>query len=208
MAEDCCSRTLELDHLADRQRRVLRIVFAVNLLTFLGMVGAALVAGSSSLMSGALDNLGDALTYALSLAAVSAGAAAKARVALFKGLLISGAALGVALQIAYRLHLGEVPVFGIMLPAALANLAANGLCLWLLHPHRHSDVNMSSVYECSRNDVAEGCAVILAAGGVWWFDALWPDLVVAALLLVLFLRSAGRVIASAMAELRQPATAR
>jgi len=207
MADDCCSGTLELDRLADRQRRVLRVVFAVNLLTFAGMVGAAFVAGSSSLMSGALDNLGDALTYALSLAAVSAGTAAKARVALFKGVLIFGAALGVAVQIAYRLHLGEVPVVGIMLPAALINLAANALCLWLLHPHRHSDVNMSSVYECSRNDVAEGGAVIVAAGGVWYFDALWPDVLVAALLLLMFLRSAWRVVAGATAELRHPATA-
>jgi Co/Zn/Cd efflux system component len=66
------------------------------------MVAAAIMSGSSSLLSGALDNMGDALTYALSLAVVGASRAAKARVALFKGALILGAAIVVALQIAWR----------------------------------------------------------------------------------------------------------
>jgi Co/Zn/Cd efflux system component len=166
------------------------------------MLVAALLSRSSSLLSGSLDNLGDALTYALSLAAVSANARAKAKVAMVKACLIGGAALAVAAQIAWRLTHPAVPVFETMGVAAILNLAANVLCLLLLTPHRSADVNMASVWECSRNDVLEGCAVIAAALGVWIFKAGWPDLVIAVALLLLFARSAARVMRSARLGLR------
>jgi Co/Zn/Cd efflux system component len=184
-----------------RQRRVLVLVLVINAVTFLMMVAAAAFSGSSSLLSGALDNFGDALTYALSLAVVGAASAAKARVALFKGFLIFGAAVAVAVQISWRLSNVETPVVETMGIAALLNLGANLLCLRLLYPYRNGDVNMSSVWECSRNDVMEGFAVIAAALAVWLFDSGWPDVLIAIALLVLFLRSASRVLRGAWREL-------
>ena len=180
------------------------IVLAVNTSTFLMMVIAAFISGSSSLLSGALDNFGDAMTYALSLAVVGASSAAKARVALFKGLMIVGAALAVAFQIGWRISHPEVPVFETMGIAALLNLGANLLCLRLLMPYRHGDVNMSSAWECSRNDVSEGIAVIAAALAVGVFQSAWPDIVIAFALLVLFLRSAVRILGGAWRQLYPP----
>jgi Co/Zn/Cd efflux system component len=168
------------------------------------MVAGSVLSGSSVLLSGTLDNLGDALTYALSLAVVGAASVVKARVALFKGLLILGAALAVAVQIGWRLSHLEAPVVETMGIAAILNLGANAFCLWLLHPHRSSDVNMASVWECSRNDVIEGFAVIATTLAVWALGSGWPDVLVATVLLVLFLRSAGRVIVSAWREMRSP----
>ena len=201
MSDSCCQNQIDVSALEARQRRVLVLVLVINALTFLMMVGAAAFSGSSSLLSGALDNLGDALTYALSLAVVGASCAAKARVALFKGMLILAAALAVAMQIAWRLSDVETPVVETMLSAAVLNLAANLLCLVLLYPYRDGDVNMSSVWECSRNDVMEGFAVIAAALAVWLFGSGWPDILIAMALLVLFLRSATRVLKSAWREL-------
>ncbi len=173
----------------------------INAVTFLMMVTAAVFSGSSSLLSGALDNLGDALTYALSLAVIGATSAAKARVAVFKGVLIFGAAIAVALQISWPILHVETPIVETMGIAALLNLGANLLCLRLLYPYRNGDVNMSSVWECSRNDVMEGFAVIAAAVAVWLFQSGWPDIVIAIALLVLFLRSATCVIGGAWREL-------
>ncbi len=167
-------------------------------------VAAAIASGSSSLLSGALDNFGDALTYALSLAVVGATVAAKARVALFKGLMILGAALAVAFQIGWRILHPDVPVFETMGIAALLNLGANFLCLRLLMPYRNGDVNMSSAWECSRNDVSEGFAVIAAALAVGVFQSAWPDIVIAFALLVMFLRSAVRVLGEAWRQLYPP----
>jgi hypothetical protein len=99
MADDCCDAEIDASRLEARQRRVLISVTLINVGTLAMMVVAARSSGSTALLSGALDNLGDALTYALSLLVVGAGLAAKARVALFKGILIAFAALIVAIQI-------------------------------------------------------------------------------------------------------------
>lgn len=203
MGECCgCGKTLDVAAMQARHRRVLWIVLLINLATFLMMVGASWHSHSSALLSGALDNLGDAATYLLSLLVVGAGVAAKARVALFKGVLILAAAVAVAVQIGWRLAHPQVPLFESMGLAALLNLAANGFCLWLLTPYRNDDVNLASAWECARNDIFEGISVVLAAGLVALFGAGWPDLLVAVALLVVFLRSALRVLRIAMAELR------
>lgn len=200
MVDTCCN-TIDVANLHAGQRRVLAWVFAINLATFAVMVAGSVLSGSSALLSGTLDNLGDALTYALSLAVVGASARAKARVAMLKGLLILGAALAVAVQIAWRLSDMQAPVASTMSVAAVVNLAANALCLKLLTPYRSGDINMSSSWECSRNDVAEGVAVIGAAVAVWAFDSAWPDILVAVVLLAIFLRSASRVLRGAWREL-------
>lgn len=205
MGDSCCQKEIDMRALQGKQRRTLLIVLAINVATFLMMVAAAVLSRSSSLLSGGLDNLGDALTYVLSLAVVGASMQAKARVAVFKGVLILGAAIAVGVQISWRLANPAVPLFEAMGAAALLNLGANAFCLYLLTPYRHGDVNMASAWECSRNDVWEGFAVLAAAGGVWMFGAGWPDIVVAGLLLVMFLRSAIRVFQAAWRGLR-PAT--
>jgi Co/Zn/Cd efflux system component len=202
--DDCCGcgETLDVAAMHARQRQVLRRVLAINLATFAMMVGAAWYSRSSSLLSGALDNLGDALTYLLSLAVVGASLQAKARVSLLKGMLILAAAMAVAVQIAWRLRHPGVPLFEGMGIAGVLNLAANYGCLRLLAPYRDGDVNLASAWECARNDIFEGFAVIAAALLVWGFGSGWPDLVVAIALLVLFLRSAARVLRTSWRELR------
>mgnify|MGYP001589077314 FL=1 len=72
----------------------------------------------------------------------------------------------------------------------------------LLWKHRREDINMSSVWECSRNDIASNVAVFVAAIGVWLTQASWPDLLVGFALACLFLRSAIYVLRGAMVELK------
>jgi Co/Zn/Cd efflux system component len=195
----CCDSSCSLDGLRDRQRGTLRAVLAINVVMFLVILVAALYGRSSALLSDGLDNLGDAVTYGLSLYAVSRSDTAKARVALFKGGLIFIAACAVAGQIVYKLIYPIMPVFEIMGLFSLVSLAANSLCLFLLWRHRHEDVNMSSVWECSRNDIATNMSVFVAAGAVWLTGSGWPDIVVASCLVLLLMRSAIRVITSAKA---------
>jgi Co/Zn/Cd efflux system component len=68
--------------------------------------------------------------------------------------------------------------------------------------HRQDDINMSSVWECSRNDIVANLAVFAAAGAVWLFNSGWPDIAIASALVAFLLRSALRVLAAARAELR------
>lgn len=198
----CCDTSCAVEAQGARQRSTLRAVLGINAVMFVAVLAAALYASSSALLAESLDNFGDAVTYAISLYAVSRGAAVKARVALFKGVLILLAALAVAGQVAYKLVVPVTPVFEVMGAFSLLALAANGLCLFLLWRHRHEDVNMSSVWECSRNDVATNLSVFVAAAGVWLTHSGWPDIVVALALVALLLRSAVRVIGSALRKLR------
>lgn len=199
---DCCNHDTGEVLLRRQQSGVLYAVLGINATMFVVILAAAWYSMSSALLSDSLDNLGDALAYGLSLFAVSRGAAVKARVALFKGALIFLAACAVAAQILYKLIEPTVPVFEVMGGFALLALAANGLCLFLLTRHRHDDVNMSSVWECSRNDVVANLAVLVAAAAVWLSASGWPDLLVAAALVIFLMRSALGVIATARAELR------
>ena len=205
MSDSCCDGRLEVAELETRQRRVLITVLVINVATFFVMAAGSILSGSSSLLSGMLDNLGDALTYGLSFAVIGSSNLIKARVALFKGVLIAAAALFVAGQILWHLLHPETPIVETMSLAASVNLAANLVCLWLLTPHRHSDINMSSVWECSRNDIFDGVAVILASLCVWLLESAWPDILVATALLILFTRSAIRVLRGAWLELHPAA---
>jgi Co/Zn/Cd efflux system component len=199
----CCENNCPVEALRTRQKSTLVKVLWINAVMFLVVAGAALYGTSTALLSDSLDNLGDALTYGLSLYVVSQSAGAKARVALFKGMLILLGASVVIGQVVWKLSHPVVPSHAVMGVFSLAGLVANGLCLWLLWRHRSEDINMSSVFECSRNDIASNLSVFLAAGGVWIFQSGWPDIVVASLLAAPLLRSSLRVIGGAVRELQK-----
>lgn len=204
----CCENNCAAEALRERQRGTLIKVLAINAVMFVVIVIAALYSKSTALLSDSLDNLGDAITYGLSLFAVSRDTGTKARVALFKGGLIFAAAAGVTVQIIQRLISPELPSYQIMGIFSIAGLAANGLCLFLLWRHREEDINMSSVFECSRNDIATNLSVLIAAAAVWASGNHWPDIIVATLLAALLLFSSLRVIRGALRELmHSPKTA-
>lgn len=201
MAE-CCEGVCASGTNDARQRRSLTIVLLINAVMFLAVAVAALFADSTALLSGSIDNLGDAVTYALSLWAVSRGARAKARVSLFKGGLILVAALAVSGHLLYKLANPAVPVFELMGLMTVLALAGNVTCLLILRRHRGEDVNMDSVWECARNDVLENLTVLVAALGVWLTASQWPDTVVALALVFILYRSAFRIIRRSVRELK------
>jgi len=203
---DCCEdKACAIDALRERQSSTLKTVLGINAVMFLVELVAGIISGSAALLSDSLDNLGDALTYGLSLYAVSRGPRSKAKVALFKGGLILAAGLFVLGQVAYKILVPAVPAFETMGAISILALIANGTCLALLWRHRQDDVNMSSVWECSRNDIASNIAVFAAAAGVWFTQSAWPDLLIGTVLACLFVMSAFRVLRNGFAELRNNA---
>ena len=70
-------------------------------------------------------------------------------------------------------------------------LAANGACFALLWRHRREDINMRSVWLCSRNDLIANVSILLAVS-VWMTLSPWPDIAVGALICGVFLRSRTR----------------
>ncbi len=203
MGGTCCEDNCAIEALRERQKSTLIKVLWINAAMFLVIGGAALYGRSAALFSDSLDNFGDALTYGLSLYAVSRSADAKARVSLFKGSLILLGACVVMGQVAWKLVHPVIPSYEIMGIFSIAGMSANVLCLSLLWRHRSEDINMSSVFECSRNDIASNFSVFVAGAGVWLFRSGWPDVVVASALAALLLRSSVRVIRGAVHELEK-----
>lgn len=202
MADCCEDKACAIEALKKRQSGTLKIVLAINAVMFVVVFAAGLLAASTALMSDSLDNLGDAMTYALSLYVVSRTSRDKAKVALFKGGLILFAGLFVLGQVIYRLFEPTVPVFETMGGIGLLALVANSICLALLWKHRSDDINMSSVWECSRNDIFSNLAVLVAASGVWVFQSGWPDLAVGLALSLMLINSSRRVLTGAWRELQ------
>ena len=56
---------------------------------------------------------------------------------------------------------------------------------------------MASTFGCSRNDVIVNVGVLVAAGLMAWTARGWPDVLACAIIAILFLRSAARVLRSA-----------
>ncbi|KAA3639276.1 MAG: cation transporter [Proteobacteria bacterium] len=197
----CCEQESVLSAQDYRQKRTLIYVLIINALMFAVIIVASWLAASSALFADAFDNLGDAITYAVSLYAVSRSNTIKAKVAVFKGCLILLGGLLVLGQVGYKLFNPAVPIFELMGLFSLIALGANALCLLLLSQHRHEDVNMSSVWACSRNDIVANLSVFVAAALVWFTQSGWPDLLVATLLALYLLRSGFQVIHSARENL-------
>jgi cation diffusion facilitator family transporter len=208
MANCCEDKSCALDALQKRQASTLKTVLWINAVMFFVVLAMGIYAGSAALLSDALDNFGDALTYAISLYAVGKSVQTKSRVALFKGILILAAGIGVMAQVLYKALHPETPVYEAMGATSLVALAANGVCLWLLWSHRDEDVNMSSVWHCSRNDIAANLSVLAAAVVVWLAGSPWPDLALGFALGLLFVWSAAKVLREAIRTLGAPAVAR
>lgn len=137
------------------------------------------------------------VVYAVSLYALDRSARWMAGAALLKGLLIFALGAGVAINVIAKIESGVAPSSTLMLLVGGLALLANLACLRLLWRFRSHDVNMTSTFECSRNDVISSIGVLLAAGLVALFDSPWPDIAIGSAMALLFLRSAVRVTAQA-----------
>lgn len=184
------------------QRRVLRIVLWINAVMFVAELGGGLLASSTSLIADSVDMLGDALVYGFSLYAVGRGPAWQARAALLKGGIMALFGLVVLVEAGTKLIRGVVPAADVMGGVGLVAFAANAAVLFLLWRHRSDDLNMRSVWLCSRNDVVANVGVLAAAGGVAISGSAWPDITVGLLIAVLFVTSATTVIREARRQLR------
>ncbi len=204
MAGCCEDKSCEIAALRAGHGRVLWTVLAINAAMFLIEGYAGVVAHSTSLLADALDMLGDAVVYAFSLFVLNRSAHWQARAALAKGAFMLLFGLGVMAEAAYKTFVPVMPAAETMgLVGALA-LGANLVCFSLLYRHRADNLNMSSTWLCSRNDLIANVSVLVAAGATYIMASRWPDILVGIAIAALFLRSAVSVLRDARKELRKP----
>ena len=204
MSDDCCqsacgSETAKAD---PRWRRVLWVALVVNAAMFAVEMIAGAAADSRALQADALDFLGDAANYALSLAVVGAALAWRARAALIKSLFMLGFAGWVFGSAVLAFVNNSSPDPATMGGVGALALAANAGVAVMLYRYRTGDANMRSVWICSRNDAIGNVAVMLAALGVFGTGSAWPDLIVASIMAGLALTGGFQVFRHAIAELK------
>lgn len=202
MGASCCASEPQTADADPRWRRALWIALVVNGAMFLIEIGAGLSGQSMALRADALDFLGDAANYAISLAVLGTALAWRARSALLKGVVMGLFGLWVLGSTAWGLWHGTHPHAETMGLVGFVALIANGSVAMLLFRHRSGDANMRSVWICSRNDAIGNVAVLLAAAGVFGARSAWPDYAVAAIIAGLALRGSAQIIAQARRELR------
>ena len=202
MAGCCEGKSCTLDAMRADHGRVLKIVLAVNTVMFLVETAAGLAAHSTSLLADASDMLGDALVYGFSLYVLTRDEAWQARAAFLKGLFMLAFGLGVMGEAIYKALHPVLPVGEAIGLVGLVALAANSACFLLLYRHRDDNLNMSSVWLCSRNDLIANAGVILAGLAVIATRSRWPDILVGGAIALLFLRSSLTVLQQSRATLR------
>jgi Co/Zn/Cd efflux system component len=202
MSASCCHHAPDPSR-APAYRRILWIVLGINAGMFLIEIGAGLATGSASLQADALDFLGDAANYGISLFVLGMALRYRAMAAFAKAVSMGIFGLWVIGVTAWHALHGTVPSAITMGAVGIAALLANAAVFGLLWAYRNGDANMRSVWICSRNDVLGNIAVLLAALGVFGTGTGWPDVIVAAIMAVLALQGAIVVLRQSSAELRQ-----
>lgn len=200
--ESCCNSACGPNQATSaRYRRVLWIALVLNALMFSIEIVASHRAQSASLLAHAIDFLGDAGNYAVSLFALSMGALWRARTALLKGLTMGTFGLVVIGRAAWGAFGDFTPHPTTMGAIGLLALAVNVFVAVLLYKFREGDANMRSVWLCSRNDAIGNLAVIGAAVLVSLTHSAWPDLLVALIMGSLAIAAGKAVIAQARQEI-------
>lgn len=197
-----CSGNPIFDGVDPTYKRILWVVIIINAIMFFVEMSAGKLAGSQALQADALDFLGDALTYGLSLAVIGMSIKVRSTAALLKGLSLLLMGLSVFGLTVYQIFILGVPQAEIMGAIGLLALAANMASVLLLMRYKDGDANVRSVWLCSRNDAIGNVAVMVASVTVWLTASAWPDLAVAIIMAGLFLRSAQLILVQSWQELR------
>lgn len=197
--DDLCSSQRPAE---GRWRLALWLALAINAGMFAVEGVAGLLSGSASLQADALDFLGDAANYAISLGVVGMALVWRARAALLKGVTMLAFGSWVAGVTLWGMWNGQTPAAEVMGVIGFMALIANVVTAIMLFRFRNGDANMRSVWICSRNDAIGNLAVMIAALGVFGTGTRWPDLAVAAIMAGLALQGGWIIVQQARAELK------
>jgi Co/Zn/Cd efflux system component len=199
--DDHCSAAAKPELNSPSWRKALWIALVINAGFFVAEIVAGAAAGSASLQADALDFLGDAANYGISLGVAGMALTWRARASLAKGVTMILFALWVLGNTAWHALHGTLPQADVMGMVGLTALIANGVVALMLYRFRTGDSNMRSVWICSRNDALGNLAVMLAAMGVFGTGTGWPDVIVAAIMGGLGLWGGWQVVSQAKDEL-------
>jgi Co/Zn/Cd efflux system component len=179
------------------ERRTLALVLAINAgqVVLAGAVG--IIADSTGLLGAALDNLGDAAVYVVSMYAVGRGIAAKSNVARLSGVLLIVLGLALLGEVVRRFVVGSEPIGSAMIATAIANAATNVVALRLLRTHRERGVHIEASWIFTTNDMIANGGIVASGIAVMVFKSSLPDLLIGIVVAGIVLHGAWEILKQA-----------
>jgi Co/Zn/Cd efflux system component len=178
------------------QRKLLWTVLGINFAFFIIEIATGLISKSMGLVADSLDMLADSFVYGISLLAVGGTLIRKKKIAKLAGYFqIILAVIGFS-EILRRFFGEEIlPDFSIMIIVSTFALVANGFCLYLMQKSKSKDeAHMKASMIFTSNDVIINLGVITAGLLVNWLDSGKPDLIIGAIVFVLVIQGAFRIL--------------
>lgn len=206
MSDNCqsdhCHSATPTGDTSPRYRRILWIALFLNAAMFFVEIIGSKNSGSNALFADAIDFLGDAVNYGISLLVLTGTLMWRARTAWFKGLCMGIFGVFVISRAVWLAYAGATPEPWVMGWVGILALGVNVGVALLLYAYRDGDANMRSVWLCTRNDAIGNVAVIGAAIAVALSASRWPDVFVSFGMGCLALQSAWLVMRQAKNEMR------
>lgn len=178
------------------QKDLLWTVLAINFAFFLIEMTTGLFSKSMGLVADSLDMLADSFVYGLSLFAVGGTLTRKKRIAQMAGYFqIVLAVLGFVEVLRRFFGNEDLPDFSTMIIISVFALIANGVCLYLLQKSKSKEeAHMKASMIFTSNDIIINLGVIAAALLVYWFHSNKPDLIIGAVVFIVVIRGALRIL--------------
>ncbi|MFM2343715.1 MAG: hypothetical protein RLZZ210_323 [Pseudomonadota bacterium] len=203
MAHHNCNHEHDISHDIDKgQMNVLIFICILNFMLFILELGYGVYANSNALISDCLDNFSDSIAYLISLIALTKGIKFKTYAAMFKALLLLLLSIFVVYKIFDKFTYQSIPEFETMTYVSAISFSANLISVVLLFPYSKKDINMQSVWLCSRNDALANVFIFIAAILTWKLNSYIPDIVLAIILFTLFIQSSVQIFRLSFSNLK------
>lgn len=201
---DCCDHNAEsLDLRHSAQRKALLIALFLNLAMFFVEGIAGIINHSTGLLADSVDMLGDTGIYAVTILGIHRSARWQANASLSKGVVMALLAFGVFFEASHKLLFSHaIPTASVMGIVSVIALAVNVTCAWLLLKFRSDNLNMKSVWLCSRNDMLANIGVIVGGLFVALTNSALPDAIIGMAIASIELKSAASIISASRHQLK------
>lgn len=160
MAKDCCEAGCSANKAPGAGfKKVLWVALAINIVMFIVEVAGGISSGSVSLMADAMDFLGDAANYAISLVVLPLGIVWRARAAFIKGMTMGLFGVFVLGNALWSFLHGGVPEAYTMGIIAMIALISNISVAFMLYAFRDGDANMRSGFAAATmpSPISQSC---------------------------------------------------
>ncbi len=195
----CCS-TKDVER---SSKLALRFAFAINISMFFIEQIYGWIGESRALLGDSVDMLGDSGFYLITILAIGKTPLFGARAAYIKGISMAFFTLLAIASAGYRFFNPQMPDASIIGMVGALALCANFICAAILMKFRDENINMRSVWLCTRNDVIANLGVLIAAAGVSFTKSPWPDLAIGAIIGVIILKSSLQILKESKEEIKR-----